>query len=139
LATDILTNLISCKILIILVFQNLFYNCVWQAGEKQRFLYRMAKKLKTTTKKNTKSKVLKEPPVILVTNDDGVTAPGIKNLVQAVKDLGKVVVVAPDKPQSGMGHAITIGQPLRLHHLRKYYIANLIFVLAALIMEPIIV
>jgi hypothetical protein len=72
-----------------LVFQNLFYNCVWQAGEKQRFLYRMAKKLKTTTKKNTKSKVLKEPPVILVTNDDGVTAPGIKNLVQAVKDLGK--------------------------------------------------
>ena len=77
----------------------------------------MAKKMKTTTKKNTKTNVLKEPPVILVTNDDGVTAPGIKNLVEAVKDLGKVVVVAPDKPQSGMGHAITIGQPLRLHHL----------------------
>lgn len=56
----------------------------------------------------------KEPPVILVTNDDGITAPGIRNLVEAVKDLGKVVVVAPDKPQSGMGHAITIGQPLRL-------------------------
>jgi 5'-nucleotidase len=54
-------------------------------------------------------------PVILVTNDDGVTAPGIRALVEAVKDLGKVVVVAPDKPQSGMGHAITIGQPLRLH------------------------
>jgi len=56
----------------------------------------------------------KEPPVILVTNDDGITAPGIRNLVEAVKDLGKVVVVAPDKPQSGMGHAITIGHPLRL-------------------------
>ena len=56
-----------------------------------------------------------ERPVILVTNDDGVTAPGIRNLVEAVKDLGKVVVVAPDKPQSGMGHAITIGYPLRLH------------------------
>ena len=56
----------------------------------------------------------KEEPVILVTNDDGVTAPGIRNLVDAVKDLGKIVVVAPDKPQSGMGHAITIGQPLRL-------------------------
>ena len=42
-------------------------------------------------------------------------APGILNLVEAVKDLGKVVVVAPDKPQSGMGHAITIGLPLRLH------------------------
>jgi 5'-nucleotidase len=54
-------------------------------------------------------------PVILITNDDGIMAPGILNLVEAVKDLGKVVVVAPDKPQSGMGHAITIGLPLRLH------------------------
>ena len=57
-------------------------------------------------------------PVILVTNDDGVTAPGIRNLAEAVKDLGHVVVVAPDKPQSGMGHAITIGSPLRLHHVK---------------------
>jgi 5'-nucleotidase len=59
-------------------------------------------------------------PVILVTNDDGISAPGIRNLVEAVRHLGKVVVVAPDKPQSGMGHAITIGNPLRLnpmHHL----------------------
>lgn len=54
-------------------------------------------------------------PVILITNDDGITAPGIRNLVEAVKDLGKIVVVAPDKPQSGMGHAITIGVPLRLN------------------------
>ena len=57
----------------------------------------------------------KELPVILVTNDDSIAAPGIKALVEAVKDLGRVVVVAPDKPQSGMGHAITIGHPLRLH------------------------
>ncbi|HEY4935652.1 MAG TPA: 5'/3'-nucleotidase SurE [Puia sp.] len=57
----------------------------------------------------------KNLPVILITNDDGIMAPGILNLVEAVKDLGKVVVVAPDKPQSGMGHAITIGLPLRLH------------------------
>jgi 5'-nucleotidase len=57
----------------------------------------------------------KDRPVILITNDDGIMAPGIRNLVEAVKDLGKVVVVAPDKPQSGMGHAITIGLPLRLH------------------------
>ena len=56
----------------------------------------------------------KTVPVILITNDDGITAPGIKNLVEAVKGLGKVVVVAPDKPQSGMGHAITIGHPLRM-------------------------
>ena len=56
----------------------------------------------------------KKKPVILITNDDGITAPGIRNLVEAVKDLGKVVVVAPDKAQSGMGHAITIGHPLRM-------------------------
>lgn len=59
-------------------------------------------------------------PTILITNDDGISAPGIRNLVEAVKGLGKIVVVAPDKPQSGMGHAITIGNPLRLnpmHHM----------------------
>ncbi|MEJ8820303.1 5'/3'-nucleotidase SurE [Lacibacter sp. H407] len=61
-----------------------------------------------------KAKKTKEQPIILITNDDGITAPGIRNLVEAVKDLGKIVVVAPDKPQSGMGHAITIGSPLRL-------------------------
>ena len=60
------------------------------------------------------AKKKKEEPVILITNDDGVAAPGIRNLVETIKDLGKVVVVAPDKPQSGMGHAITIGHPLRL-------------------------
>ncbi len=56
----------------------------------------------------------KEQPIILITNDDGITAPGIKNLIEAAKTLGKVVVVAPDKAQSGMGHAITIGTPLRM-------------------------
>lgn len=59
-------------------------------------------------------------PIILITNDDGITAPGIKNLVEAVKGLGKVVVVAPDKPQSGMGHAITIGSPLRLNKVEIF-------------------
>jgi len=52
---------------------------------------------------------------ILVTNDDGVFAPGIRHLVEAVRDLARIIVVAPDKPQSGMGHAITIGFPLRLN------------------------
>ena len=65
-------------------------------------------------------KAKKDEPIILVTNDDGVTAPGIKALVDAVKHLGKVVVVAPDKPQSGMGHAITVGQPLRLHPVHNF-------------------
>lgn len=55
--------------------------------------------------------------VILVTNDDGITAPGIRALIEAVKPLGKVVVVAPDSPQSGKGHAITIGTPLRLNQV----------------------
>ncbi|MCP4121044.1 MAG: 5'/3'-nucleotidase SurE [Bacteroidetes bacterium] len=53
-------------------------------------------------------------PVILVTNDDGIVSPGIKALVEAVSTLGKVVVVAPDSPQSGMGHAITLDDPLRI-------------------------
>src|SRR6185295_4322783 len=68
--------------------------------------------------KKKKEQKKKEEPIILITNDDGVTAPGIRNLVEAVKDLGTIVVVAPDKPQSGMGHAITIGQPLRLHNVQ---------------------
>ena len=63
----------------------------------------------------------KKLPVILITNDDGISAPGIRNLVEAVKGLGKVVVVAPDKPQSGMGHAITIGNPLRLHPMHQLF------------------
>jgi len=53
-------------------------------------------------------------PLILVTNDDGITAPGIKNLIDVARQIGEVVVVAPDSPQSGMGHAITIHHPLRL-------------------------
>jgi 5'-nucleotidase len=61
-----------------------------------------------------------ERPVILVTNDDGVTAPGLHALVDAVKDLGDVFVVAPDSPQSGMGHAITINHPLRLDSVKVY-------------------
>ena len=86
----------------------------------------MATKKKATSKKNdkktnrTKPGGKKRQPVILITNDDGITAPGIMNLVEAVKDLGKIVVVAPDKPQSGMGHAITIGQPLRLHKVNTF-------------------
>ena len=62
----------------------------------------------------------KEEPIILITNDDGITAPGIKALVEAARPLGKVVVVAPDKPQSGMGHAITIGTPLRMNKVEMF-------------------
>ncbi len=53
-------------------------------------------------------------PLILVSNDDGITSNGIRTLIQVMQEIGDVVVVAPDSPQSGMGHAITIGNTLRL-------------------------
>ncbi len=53
-------------------------------------------------------------PLILVTNDDGIVAPGIKALVNVAKQFGEVFVVAPDKPQSGKGHGITISDPIRI-------------------------
>ena len=53
-------------------------------------------------------------PTILVTNDDGITAPGIRNLVEVALEFGRVVVVAPDSPQSGKGHAVTLEEPIRL-------------------------
>ena len=51
-------------------------------------------------------------PLILVTNDDGITAPGLRTLIHVMNKIGEVVVVAPDSPQSGMGHAITISDTL---------------------------
>ena len=56
-------------------------------------------------------------PLILVTNDDGYNAPGINHLIEFVKEIAEVVVVAPDSPQSGMGHAITIDRTLEVHRL----------------------
>lgn len=53
-------------------------------------------------------------PLILVSNDDGITSNGLYTLVSVMKDLGEVLVVAPNRPQSGMGHAITVGETLRL-------------------------
>ena len=51
-------------------------------------------------------------PLILVTNDDGITAPGLRALIRYMKEIGEVVVVAPDSAQSGMGHAITLDSAL---------------------------
>ncbi|MCX2432612.1 5'/3'-nucleotidase SurE [Pedobacter sp. GR22-10] len=59
-------------------------------------------------------------PNILVVNDDGITATGIKNLMEVMQEIGHVVVVAPDSPQSGMGHAITIGKPIRFDKVSIY-------------------
>ena len=55
---------------------------------------------------------MKKRPLILVTNDDGITAPGIRTLIEIMNEIGEVVVVAPDSPQSAMGHAITINSTL---------------------------
>jgi len=55
-------------------------------------------------------------PLILITNDDGITAPGIRTLIKVMNTIGDVVVVAPDSPQSGMGHAITVDATL---HCKK--------------------
>ena len=59
----------------------------------------------------------KKKPLILVTNDDGVTAPGIRALIAVMKQLGDVVVVAPDSPQSATGHAITINNTLYINKI----------------------
>lgn len=53
-------------------------------------------------------------PLILITNDDGIAAKGIDALIRSMVRFGDVVVIAPDKPQSGMGHAITVNHPLRM-------------------------
>ncbi|MFT3885970.1 MAG: 5'/3'-nucleotidase SurE [Flavobacteriales bacterium] len=61
---------------------------------------------------------MEERPLILVTNDDGIFAPGIRTLAEEMRAFGNVLVVAPDKPQSAMGHAITIHHFLRLQEVQ---------------------
>lgn len=60
---------------------------------------------------------MSDKPLILVTNDDGITAPGIRTLIEVMKEFGDVVVVAPDSPQSGMGHAITLDSTLHVESI----------------------
>jgi 5'-nucleotidase len=62
---------------------------------------------------------MNEKPLILITNDDGVKAPGIRALINYIRPFGRVVVVAPDRPQSGTAHAVTIAHPLRLELLSQ--------------------
>src|SRR5687767_8050422 len=53
-------------------------------------------------------------PVILVTNDDGIHAQGLSALADALVSLGDVFVIAPDREQSAVGHALTLHRPLRV-------------------------
>ena len=65
-------------------------------------------------------KVEEKRPLILVTNDDGVDAKGIKSLVEMVKPFGDIVVVAPLDHHSGMSHAITVTIPVRYRKIDEY-------------------
>lgn len=56
-------------------------------------------------------------PVLLVTNDDSINAPGIRALISVAEEFGHVIVVAPDSPQSAMGHAITINNTLHINEV----------------------
>ena len=57
-------------------------------------------------------------PLILVVNDDGISSPGIRKLISIMNDIGEVVVVAPDTPQSGKGHAITIESTIHCDRIK---------------------
>lgn len=59
-------------------------------------------------------------PLILITNDDGLFAPGIKALIEVVQEIGTPIVVAPDSPQSAKGHAISIHDPLRINPVKTF-------------------
>ncbi len=60
---------------------------------------------------------MQKKPTILVTNDDGISAPGIRALIEVMSEIGQVVIVAPDSPQSAMGHAITINNTLQINKI----------------------
>ncbi len=60
-----------------------------------------------------------ERPLILVTNDDGIHAKGIHELVEVMQLFGEVVVIAPEVAMSGMSNAITADKPLRVHKLSE--------------------
>ena len=56
-------------------------------------------------------------PLILITNDDSINAPGIHHLAECVRSMGDVYIVAPEHPHSGQSAAMTVGQPLRIKEL----------------------
>jgi 5'-nucleotidase len=59
-------------------------------------------------------------PLILLTNDDGIHAEGLRRLRRAVEDLGEIVVSAPESQQSAVGHAITLNDPIRVREVRRH-------------------
>ncbi len=61
-----------------------------------------------------------DKPTILVVNDDGINAKGIRSLIEVAQEFGEVLVVAPDGARSGMSHAITMSIPLRIKKVAQY-------------------
>ena len=59
-------------------------------------------------------------PLILVTNDDGITAPGLRTLIHVMNKIGEVVVVAPDSPQSAKSNALTLDKPIRCNSIKTF-------------------
>lgn len=57
--------------------------------------------------------------MILVSNDDGIMAKGISELIRFLRPLGEIVVVAPDSPRSGSGCALTVTKPVQCHFLKR--------------------
>jgi 5'-nucleotidase len=80
-------------------------------GKKRLILYLCTRKIINMTNLNK--------PLILITNDDGVLALGINKLIEAIRPLGEIVVVAPDGPRSGMSSAISSIDPIRIKQLKK--------------------
>ncbi len=60
-------------------------------------------------------------PLILVTNDDGINAPGLALLAEALAEVGDVRVFAPDRQQSAVGHGVSLHRPLRVHQVREHW------------------
>lgn len=63
----------------------------------------------------------KKPPKILLTNDDGIKAPGLKTLESAVKDLGQVYVVAPTQNRSAASHSFTLREPIKICEVKEHW------------------
>jgi len=62
-------------------------------------------------------------PNILVTNDDGIHSEGILVLAKVLREIGEVVVVAPDREESGVAHSLTLHRPLRVERIKKNFYA----------------
>lgn len=69
--------------------------------------------------------MIDKKPLILITNDDGINAPGIHELIDCVAEMGNVVAIAPDAPRSGQSSAISVNKPLRVTRHDDYHGAKM--------------